>query len=494
MHLVLPFFYAYGSYRLAMSTPFKRDDYFNTGKWAQPTLPGVVWCYWSATESVKQSSQGHTFHPMLILDGNFPVRKGDGEEMARLIQEVAGDKEATQYNELLDNVGREYERQHLAVLKELDSDHETFLPKLFDTYREMVGFWTFTLLFGDYMNDYFLSEKIASSPEDMLEKLSVVARRTWLEDQAREVRDLAGELLKNDADVEPSDVTDKLIAAFSDLSAKIDKHVEKFKWFGTHHWMGEGYDRKKCLDGISGALKRVGHKKSENDAHVRVDGLGPLWRLLATVTYWRTHCAEVTSKVVFESRPQLMKCAERWGTTYDQLIYTSPREILERLLQEKSDFSFPVNYQERKDAYGCYLDEAGDEHIVTGHELKGLLDEMIAVSQADVSEFTGMVASKGGPVTSKVTVLIEPKDFDKFDEGDILVAPETTPDFVPYMKKAVAVVTDRGGITSHAAIVSRELGIPCIIGTGIATQVLKNGAKVTVDTDKGTVTILNNEE
>ena len=63
----------------------------------------------------------------------------------------------------------------------------------------------------------------------------------------------------------------------------------------------------------------------------------------------------------------------------------------------------------------------------------------------------------------------------------------TDPDFVPFMKMASAIVTDKGGITSHAAIVSRELNIPCVVGTEIATQVMKTGQKYTVDSRNGVI-------
>ena len=67
----------------------------------------------------------------------------------------------------------------------------------------------------------------------------------------------------------------------------------------------------------------------------------------------------------------------------------------------------------------------------------------------------------------------------------------TTPDFVPAMRNAAAIVTDEGGVTSHAAIVSREMNKPCIIGTKIATQVFKDGDVVEVDAEKGVVRKLN---
>lgn len=75
----------------------------------------------------------------------------------------------------------------------------------------------------------------------------------------------------------------------------------------------------------------------------------------------------------------------------------------------------------------------------------------------------------------------------EIEQGEVLVAEMTNPSYVPLMKKAVAIVTDTGGQTSHAAIVSRELGIPCVVGTGKATSILKNGQMVTVDGSLGVV-------
>lgn len=99
---------------------------------------------------------------------------------------------------------------------------------------------------------------------------------------------------------------------------------------------------------------------------------------------------------------------------------------------------------------------------------------------------TGVSASPG-MASGPVKVVPEASQIDKVGRGDILVAEMTTPDFVPAMKRAVAIVTDRGGRTSHAAIVSRELGIPCIVGSGEATHKLKDGQIITVDGSRGKV-------
>ena len=85
-------------------------------------------------------------------------------------------------------------------------------------------------------------------------------------------------------------------------------------------------------------------------------------------------------------------------------------------------------------------------------------------------------------------MVIDPKrDGSSFQVGEILVTGMTRPEFLPVMKKALAFITDAGGILSHAAIVARELKKPCIIGTHIATRLLKNGDLVEVDANNGVI-------
>ncbi len=88
-------------------------------------------------------------------------------------------------------------------------------------------------------------------------------------------------------------------------------------------------------------------------------------------------------------------------------------------------------------------------------------------------------------VAGKVRVIESPREIDRFVDGDILVTATTDPDWVPIMKRAAAIVTDHGGRTSHAAIISRELGLPAIVGTGNATHVLHDEQEVTVSCAEG---------
>lgn len=104
-------------------------------------------------------------------------------------------------------------------------------------------------------------------------------------------------------------------------------------------------------------------------------------------------------------------------------------------------------------------------------------------------EIKGSIAMKG-KVTGPVRVLYKKSEIPHLKDGEVLVTAMTTPDYLPAMNKAVAFITDEGGITCHAAIVAREMRKPCVIGTKIATQVLKDGDMVEVDADNGVVRII----
>jgi len=113
-----------------------------------------------------------------------------------------------------------------------------------------------------------------------------------------------------------------------------------------------------------------------------------------------------------------------------------------------------------------------------------------AVMETYVLEEKGKLLVEGEAVGSKigqgtVNVIADAKDIVKFQKGQVLVTDMTDPDWEPIMKIAGAIVTNRGGRTCHAAIISRELGIPCVIGTGNGTTMIKNGSQITIDCSEG---------
>ncbi len=116
----------------------------------------------------------------------------------------------------------------------------------------------------------------------------------------------------------------------------------------------------------------------------------------------------------------------------------------------------------------------------------------LKVSEGPAEEIKGVELLHGlpaspGAAAGRTEIILQPSEIVNLKEGEILVAEMTTPDFVPAMKRSAAIVTDRGGRTCHAAIVSRELGVPCVVGTGNATKILKEKQLVTVDGFQGKV-------
>lgn len=149
--------------------------------------------------------------------------------------------------------------------------------------------------------------------------------------------------------------------------------------------------------------------------------------------------------------------------------------------------------EERSKGFAKVLSN-GEIITLVGEEANKFI-ESISVIDRNIKEFTGSVASKG-LARGKVIVLSYAKSFEhtkkieKMTAGDILVSEMTRPNIIIACKKAGAIITDEGGITCHAAIVSRELKIPCVIGTKIATKILKDGDLVEVDANHGIVRII----
>ena len=117
-------------------------------------------------------------------------------------------------------------------------------------------------------------------------------------------------------------------------------------------------------------------------------------------------------------------------------------------------------------------------------------DNGVAGEDSSISDKNVIVKGLGaspGTASGKVKIILDIDELDKIKDGDIMVTTMTTPDMVPAMRRASGIITDEGGVTCHASIISRELGIPCVVGTGSATTTLKENVGVTLDGKKGLV-------
>ena len=151
-------------------------------------------------------------------------------------------------------------------------------------------------------------------------------------------------------------------------------------------------------------------------------------------------------------------------------------------------------------------DQVFAQHVFLNDELgavTGLFDEVaaeliqhfqspVATPGESVQQLKGNCACRG-TARGVVKIINRVEDLPKMERGDILVSRATSPSLVPAMKKAAAILTDEGGLTCHAAIVSRELNIPCVVGLKTVTQAFQDGDLLEVDATKGLVRRISNE-
>lgn len=188
-------------------------------------------------------------------------------------------------------------------------------------------------------------------------------------------------------------------------------------------------------------------------------------------------------------REVLPEIARRLQVDPQSLYFMDYREITSALRGGGLTQAMRMEVSERLQEPMVLRTADGQMEWWTGARAAEFIRENIVAVKTEVREITGRVANPG-IVRGTARVLLSSTELARVQVGDILVTAMTTPDFVPAMKVAAAIVTDEGGIICHAAIVSRELGKPCIIGTKIATKVLKDGDMVEVDATSGVVRII----
>lgn len=196
----------------------------------------------------------------------------------------------------------------------------------------------------------------------------------------------------------------------------------------------------------------------------------------------------LVTKVHYYTNQLLTQMAKRTNATIIDFWWLTTNEIKQSFKQKTVDKKL-INKRKKLWVLITFKDK---EIVLEDKEAEKVYQEVIDDEGVSTGEIQGACASRG-KARGKVRKLLTPAESNKMQKGEILVTMMTTPDFMFAMSRAAAIVTDEGGITSHAAIVSRELGIPCIVGTGNATKVLKNGEFVEVDADKGTVKKLENK-
>lgn len=302
---------------------------------------------------------------------------------------------------------------------------------------------------------------------------------------------------------------------------KLLKHAERWGWvyyvyagpaFGPKEFLGfiqllleqgivpaerlTALRRKRAADR---KLKAQFIKKLAPDAFYKA-----ILNMAGTLVWAKPRRKDYQSRTYFHSERLMREIGNRLSLSVAEVRATPPPNIRDALLGGKLvDKSIPAAVYNlhvclprgREASLRGLPTDAGDVVVLYGTEAEEFRDKYLEQEAEEketaVTEVKGTPACRG-KASGIVKIINVPEDMGKMNVGDILVSVATTPSVVPAMKKAVAIVTDEGGLTCHAAIVSREMGTPCVVGTKIATKVLKDGDTVEVDAERGIIKFIKN--
>jgi phosphohistidine swiveling domain-containing protein len=206
---------------------------------------------------------------------------------------------------------------------------------------------------------------------------------------------------------------------------------------------------------------------------------------LQVAIFVRNRIKELSQQLWFAVDPLAETLASQLNISKHDFFHLTVQEVVASLEINQTT----ISHDELEKRKNCFVVGKidGNDLLMSGAKAQTIVD---AFSEKKTSKEVKGTTASNGKAKGKVKVLLSLDDKKAFNRGDILVTTMTTPDFLPLMAKASAIITDEGGLSCHAAIVSRELNIPCIIGTGNATKVLKDNQHIEIDADKGIVTPL----
>ena len=289
------------------------------------------------------------------------------------------------------------------------------------------------------------------------------------------------------------------------LERAIEKHRGKYKFLSVHDIDAEYFNldyyrnRIKALqsskeyDKTKKSLESFDQEILEADHLIKEVDLPKILKEEINFVRWfiylRTEACECIFLVNSAYKSIFDSLSKVFSLPIDAVLHMTYKEIINSLRQGKLSISRDLVLERIKRGY-AFLIAPHASYLVTDGEIDKLHALVVPEKRrGEIKKLSGQTAFKG-KVKGVARVILDRRNAHELKEGEILVTTMTSPEFVPAMKKASGIITNEGGILCHAAIMSRELRKPCIIGTKIATDVLKNGDLVEMDAEKGVIKIL----
>lgn len=288
-----------------------------------------------------------------------------------------------------------------------------------------------------------------------------------------------------------------------ELEVALNEHCEKYKHLSLHNPDDEYFDVEYYKGRVKSLQDPIEYQKQKDlleSADLEISEAGELLKktdisdrlkerveFVRWFMYIRTECIDHMMLVNSAFKSILNSMVEKLNLPVEAVLHMTYEEIISSLELGHLSVEKDLIMERLNNGY-AYLIAPHGSYLVTGEDVDTLHQLVIPKVEGEkITEIKGQSAFKG-KVTSIARVILDRRQSKDLQEGEILVTTMTSPEFVPAMKLSAGIITNEGGILCHAAIMSRELRKPCIIGTKIATDAIKTGQKITLDADKGIIT------
>lgn len=461
------------------------------GRWPTCKLEESFWLFWSATDAVRNAGIKKVgFEEVVIHQRYYLQRERAYDEITNRVRSYLCKKNSDALLASLIRVARSIDRRGIEITTTYGAQttNRQAMLQVFCLYRDAVFPWMACFAVSDAIDAIFSRDKqCAEIGVENIMQLFPVPRTLSMRDTIELYR---WKNILTRAGFQKRAVFTTIQRTSPVIAKRLLTYQRKTAFLGTHAFQGKPRSMKALLGAIATSAKSVDTPFARKQTMHLSDTVRRTAKTASLFTYIRLQMAERLAQVTYCVRPAMERFALQNGLRYEELLRFTYQEIFDALDSGKI-LKKQLASLRSGETSSTVFSSRGRVEVITGKRHRMLKKRFLSYFEESTDDFDGTIKGNigcRGKVRGKVIVLLSAHgNLEKVRKGMILVCIETTPDFLPVMKKAAAFVTDQGGITSHAAIVARELKKPCIIGTKIATKVLKDGDLVEVDAEKGVV-------
>jgi len=292
-----------------------------------------------------------------------------------------------------------------------------------------------------------------------------------------------------------------------ELESALSKHREKYGHLALHDSLSDPFfteeyfrerlgifdqpeEYEKAQDSLASADREMeAATELVRSAHLPED-LKRKIEFVRWFMYVRTESIDLMTMVFGAYKGMFQAMAERFGCTIEDVLNMTLDELFDSL--RRGALSVPKGKIEDRTKNGyAYLTAPHGVYLVTGDEIDRLRDLVVPpLKEGDRPTSVQGQTAFTGKVVAKARVILDSQKAHEIQDGEILITPMTNPEYVPAMRKSAGIITNEGGVLCHAAILSRELRKPCIIGTKRATELFTTGDLIELDAAAGTARII----